>query len=262
MSEPTERTPDHQPAGHASSSKHRGKPGAGKGSRKALYGLLAVSLAGALASGALLLKPAADEVPVETLVQSQMQQAVVPLQESLAQVESQQAALKQHLTELGQRLDRAEKRGQKNAAGITATQAQLEQLEQLDQLEPRLSELAEGLSRLDSVLNLRVTAQNEQIRTLSERLEQSQRQQPSPRPATAHQAPRPVAPPSPPFQVTGVESRGGRPYVGVSPNGMSSLRDIRLLGVGDRQDGWELSAIRGSHAVFRHSGRSVDVQIP
>ena len=126
--------------------------------------------------------------------------------------------------------------------------------------EIQLAELAEELSRLDSELNLRVTAQHVQIQTLEERLEQSR--QAASRPAPARQTPRPAAPPSPPFQVTGVESRGGRPYVGVSPNGLSSLRDIRLLGVGDRQDGWELTSIRGTHAVFSRNGRSVDVQIP
>lgn len=253
MSEPTELSPDHKPT----EPQRCPKRGAGKGGRKALYGLLAVSLAGAVVSGALLLRPAPEEVPVESLVQSQVQQAVVPLEESLARVASQQAALEQRLAELDQRLKRAEQRGQENAAGITSAQAQLEQR---DSLEPRLSELAETLSRLDSELNLRVTAQNEQIQTLEERLEQSR--QAAPRPAPARQPPRPAAPPSPPFQVTGVESRGGRPYVGVSPNGLSSLRDIRLLGVGDRQDGWELTSIRGTHAVFSRNGRSVDVQIP
>lgn len=253
MSETTELSPDHKPA----EPQHRRKRGAGKGGRKTLYGLLAFSLAGAVVSGALLLRPVPEEVPMECLVQSQVQQAVVPLEEALARVESQQAALEQRLTELLQRFERAEQRGQENTAGITAAQAQLEQL---DPLEPRLSELAEDLSRLDSELNLRVTAQNEQIQTLEERLEQSR--QAAPRPAPARQAPRPAAPPSPPFQVTGVESRGGRPYVGVSPNGLSSLRDIRLLGVGDRQDGWELTRIRGTHAVFSRNGRSVDVQIP
>lgn len=257
MSEPTELSPDHKPIGPASSAKHRGKRGGGKGNRKALYGLLAVSLVGAVVSGALLLRPAPDEVPVESLVQSQVQRAVVPLEEVLARVESQQATLEeQRLTDLDQRLEQAEQRVKESAAGIAAKQAQLEQLE------PRLNELAEELSRLDSELNLRITAQNEQIQTLSERLEQSQRQQAAPRPAPASKAPQSAAQPSPPFQVTGVESRGGRLYVGVSPNGQSSLRDIGLLGVGDRQDGWELSAIRGAHAVFRHNGRSVDVQLP
>lgn len=253
MREPTELSPNHKPT----EPQRRRKFGAGKGSRKTLYGLLTVSLAGAVVSGALLLGPAPEEVPVESLVQSQVQQAVVPLEEALARVESQQTVLEQHLAELDQRLEQTEQRGEENAAGITAAQAQLERLEQL---EPRLSELAETLSRLDSELNLRVTAQNEQIQTLEERLEQSR--QAAPRPAPARQAPRPAAPPSPPFQVTGVESRGGRPYVGVSPNGLSSLRDIRLLGVGDRQDGWELTSIRGTHAVFSRNGRSVDLQIP
>src|SRR5690625_154755 len=108
MSEPTELSPDNQPADHASSSKHRGKRGVAKGSRKTLYGLLAVSLAGAVVSGALLLRPAPEEVPMESLVQSQVQQVVMPLEESLARVESQQAALEQRLAELGQRLERAE----------------------------------------------------------------------------------------------------------------------------------------------------------
>ena len=253
MREPTELSPNHKPT----EPQRRRKFGAGKGSRKTLYGLLTVSLAGDVVSGALLLRPAPEEVPVESLVQSQVQQAVVPLEEALARVESQQTVLEQHLAELDQRLERAEQRGLENAADITAAQAQLEQR---DPLEPRLAELSETLSHLDSELNLRVTAQNEQIQTLEKRLEQSR--QAAPRPAPARQAPRPAAPPSPPFQVTGVESRGGRPYVGVSPNGLSSLRDIRLLGVGDRQDGWELTSIRGTHAVFSRNGRSVDVQIP
>lgn len=254
MSEPTGMAPDHKPT---EPQRHR-KRGAAKGSSKALYGLLAVGLAGAVVAGALLVRPAADEVPMESLVQSQVQQAVMPLEETLARVESQQAALEQRLTKLDQRLERAEQRVQENASGITATRNT--QQAQLEQLEPRLAGLSEDLNRLDSGLNLRVTAQNEQILALEERLEQSRQE--APRPAPARQTRRPVAPPSPPFQVTGAESRGGRPYVGVSPNGLSSLRDVHLLGVGDRQDGWELTAIRGTHAVFSRNGRSVDVQIP
>src|SRR5690554_7173251 len=128
MREPTELSPNHKPT----EPQRRRKFGAGKGSRKTLYGLLAVSLAGAVVSGALLLRPASEEVPMESLVQSQVQQAVVPLEESLARVESQQAALEQRLTELDQRLERAEQRGQENAAGITAAQAQLEQRDPLE----------------------------------------------------------------------------------------------------------------------------------
>ncbi|MBE0490568.1 MAG: hypothetical protein IBX53_16000, partial [Halomonas sp.] len=80
MREPTELSPDHKPT----EPQHRRKRGTGKGGRKTLYGLLAVSLAGAVVSGALLLRPAPEEVPMESLVQSQVQQAVVTLEEALA----------------------------------------------------------------------------------------------------------------------------------------------------------------------------------
>lgn len=256
MSEPAQLSPDleeQEARQMLSHERRRGRKGS-KVMPVAIVGLLSVGLAGGV--GAILMTPTDEEIPVTSLVQSSVGQALAPLEEGLARVEKLQNELEQRLVRIDERLEQAERfvADSDTAIGVNRTR--------LERIGPRLAGLGEGLTRLDSELNLRVTAQNEQIQTLGERIEQSQRPEVAPRPAPARQARRPAAPPSPPFQLSGIESRGGRPYVGVFPKGVTRLRDIRLLGAGDRQDGWELAEIRRSEAVFTRNGQSVNVPLP
>ena len=73
---------------------------------------------------------------------------------------------------------------------------------------------------------------------------------------------RPQPQPQPPFRVSGVEWRGGKPFLSIATGAVRSLRDVRLIGERESVDGWQLIAIRGGTAQFSVRGESVDVPIP
>jgi hypothetical protein len=71
---------------------------------------------------------------------------------------------------------------------------------------------------------------------------------------------RPAAPPEPKisepsFQVIGVERRADERFVSILPQGADGLSQLRLLRVGDTEDGWRLEAIEEDAATFRQGGR-------
>lgn len=77
---------------------------------------------------------------------------------------------------------------------------------------------------------------------------------------TAAPRPRPAPPvestlPEPPFDVVGVELRGGERYLAISPKGAADLPQVRLLRQGDTEAGWKLDTIEATGGVFRMDGR-------
>lgn len=79
----------------------------------------------------------------------------------------------------------------------------------------------------------------------------------SPAPTAAPRPAPPVetTPPEPPFDVVGVELRGGERYLAISPMGATDLPRVRLLRQGDTEAGWKLDAIEATGGVFRMDGR-------
>ncbi|MCE7511292.1 coiled-coil domain-containing protein [Alloalcanivorax xenomutans] len=65
--------------------------------------------------------------------------------------------------------------------------------------------------------------------------------------------------PTAPFLLTGVESRGGIDYVGVTPRSATGLADIRFMAIGDQYQGWILSGISERFATFRVRRETVTV---
>lgn len=237
----------------------RARPSPG-GSRKGIAvlaaGLLGASLAAVVASS--LLAASDDEARLQTQLQHRIDGSLQQVEAALGRLEARQTQDEARLQRLDNRLEATGTVVDASTTGLSEAQ------ERLHGVNDRLTELEKGLVQLDDGLHLRVTAQNERIEMLVAKLEalaEARRTAPSPS-TPARRSARRATPSSPSFQVTGVESRGGRSYVGVSPKGASSLRDIKLLGIGDRQDGWEVAAIRGSHAVFVRNGRDVNVSIP
>ncbi|MBS3936607.1 MAG: hypothetical protein KGZ43_10590 [Sulfuritalea sp.] len=74
---------------------------------------------------------------------------------------------------------------------------------------------------------------------------------PRPRPAPPGES----TPPEPPFDVVGVELRGGERYLAISPKSATDLPRVRLLRQGDTEAGWKLDAIEATGGVFRMDGR-------
>lgn len=80
----------------------------------------------------------------------------------------------------------------------------------------------------------------------------------------ARRAPEATKPavPVPPFQVVGVELRGGERFLSVAPMAATSLGSVRLLREGDADGGWHLQSIEARTAVFRVDGQVQRLAVP
>jgi len=72
---------------------------------------------------------------------------------------------------------------------------------------------------------------------------------------------KPVAP-VPPFQVVGVELRGGERFLSVVSPDAASLAGVRLLREGDSDGGWRLQSIEARSVVFQVSGQTQRIALP
>lgn len=81
---------------------------------------------------------------------------------------------------------------------------------------------------------------------------------------SARRAPEATKPavPVPPFQVVGVELRGGERFLSVAPMAATSLGSVRLLREGDAEGGWHLQSIEARAAVFQVNGQTQRVVVP
>ena len=65
-----------------------------------------------------------------------------------------------------------------------------------------------------------------------------------------------------PFNVVGLELRGGERFLSIAVPGAVSLRDVRLLREGESVSAWQLQAIEAHTAVFRMDGQTLRVAVP
>ncbi|MEW9898032.1 hypothetical protein ABWL39_05295 [Chitinivorax sp. PXF-14] len=68
--------------------------------------------------------------------------------------------------------------------------------------------------------------------------------------------------PEPPFNVVGVELRGGERFLSVAAPKPSSVLDVRLLREGDAVGAWHLLAIEARAAVFSVDGQTQRIALP
>ena len=68
--------------------------------------------------------------------------------------------------------------------------------------------------------------------------------------------------PEPPFNVVGVELRGGERFLSVTAPKASSVLDVWLLREGDAVGAWHLLAIEARAAVFRVDGQTQRLALP
>lgn len=85
--------------------------------------------------------------------------------------------------------------------------------------------------------------------------------EPSPTPTKPRTASRPAVPRLP-LHISGVEYRGGRPYLSVATGPVQTLDQVRLLGERESVGEWQLVTINASTAVFRYRGQNVTVNLP
>ncbi|MER2554891.1 MAG: hypothetical protein ABTQ28_16670 [Thauera sp.] len=105
------------------------------------------------------------------------------------------------------------------------------------------------------------------LRPLQDRLahlEARQAQRPisqaAPRPP-APETPRPK-PAGPSFQILGVELRADERFLSIRPHGASALSQVRLLRVGEEEDGWRLETIEDGSATFHRAGERLRIAFP
>ena len=68
--------------------------------------------------------------------------------------------------------------------------------------------------------------------------------------------------PEPPFNVVGLELRGGERFVSIASRGATALIDLRLLREGESIGAWQLQAIDAHAAVFRVDNQTVRLALP
>lgn len=68
--------------------------------------------------------------------------------------------------------------------------------------------------------------------------------------------------PEPPFNVVGLELRGGERFLSVAAPGAASVLDVWLLREGDTAGAWYLQSIEARAAVFRVDRRTVRIPLP
>jgi len=68
--------------------------------------------------------------------------------------------------------------------------------------------------------------------------------------------------PEPPFNVVGLELRGGERFVSIASRGATALTDLRLLREGESIGAWQLQAIDAHAVVFRVDDQTVRVALP
>jgi hypothetical protein len=68
--------------------------------------------------------------------------------------------------------------------------------------------------------------------------------------------------PEPPFNVVGLELRGGERFVSIASRSATALTDLRLLREGESIGTWQLQGIDAHAAVFRVDNQTVRVALP
>lgn len=116
-------------------------------------------------------------------------------------------------------------------------------------LKAQIESIEEGIKALEK----RVTAINVQ------RLSQSSRTAPS----AAKKSQKPAKPVvlTPPFQVIGIEVRGGERFLSIAPQGASRLNQVSLIRPGDTQQAWRLESIGAATAQFQVNGTQQVVSV-
>ncbi len=125
--------------------------------------------------------------------------------------------------------------------------------------------VTQRLADIELALDERLVASD--LRPLQDRLahlEARQAQRPisqaAPRPP-APETPRPK-PAGPSFQLLGVELRADERFLSIRPHGASALPQVRLLRVGEDEDGWRLESIEDGSATFHRAGERLRIAVP
>lgn len=201
---------------------------------------------------------------VETASATDQAVAVRDLQASLQSLENRMPSLeaqRSQLDQLEQRLQDAETTTP--AIDVTAVGERLDSLaDTLDNARHRvdlqLTALAEGVEARISEAEATASSTSD----TSSSSASAPRRQPSTANARGSSQATPPSPPRLPLKISGVEYRGGQPFLSIAEGSVNHLRDVRLLGERESVGDWQLLRITGDTAEFRYRGQTITIQLP
>lgn len=184
----------------------------------------------------------------------QLQDQLQRLKANLNERSNQAQDTDEHLSDLSLRIDAIE--ADRRASNLHHLPSEVEVLTvNLDELSVRLQELSHSVdTRFNASKEMEKSFESSlaQVRNNTAATQRSVQRQGS-QPQSQH--------PSPPFSVTGIEMRGDRSYLVVSPGNSGRLSDLRLLREGQSIGQWQLTSIVGRTAEFTVNGQNVVVPV-
>ncbi|ALM54107.1 hypothetical protein [Halomonas huangheensis] len=221
----------------------------------ALLGGLAIALFMVLVAGTDSLQGDPTDTPepspmAQGVVIESLQGSVQDLEQrlgSLNDLNARVASMEQRLGEINAQLDQPS-----DALDVESLTHRMDALEGfLEEASPRIDM---QLTALEEVVSNRLAESAAASRHVSE-------PEPSPTPAKPRTSSRPAVPRLP-LHISGVEYRGGRPFLSVATGPVHDLDQVRLLGERESVGEWQLVTINASTAVFRYRGQNVTVNLP
>lgn len=126
--------------------------------------------------------------------------------------------------------------------------------------------VTQRLADIELALGERLVAGD--LRPLQDRLAHLETRQ-AQRPTSQAAPPRPPStettmpkPAGPSFQLLSVELRADERFLSIRPHGASALSQVRLLRVGEEEDGWRLESIEDGSATFHRAGERLRIAVP
>ncbi|RQN07351.1 plasmid transfer protein [Pantoea ananatis] len=229
--------------------------------------MLVIALFGTLtASAALLVRVSNLTIRVNTLDAAfrsgeigQLSSNVTIMQEKLKTLEKQVSALapvQDRITSLStEQLKLSTRVSQLSDAGLSDQQS----VQQLQQQLGQLSQTVQTSASVIEVLKQQAVVTPKAPEPEKAKPQPSQKAAPSPK--KAKRSVRRAVMPAAPFELTGIERRGGQTFAVVIPRGVTVISSMRLLSPGDGFMGWTLRALEGNAALFSVNGSAVRLQV-
>lgn len=228
--------------------------------------ILVIALLGTLTASAVLLVRVSNlTIRVNTLDAAfrsgqigQLSANVAVMQEKLKTLEKQVSALapvQDRITSLStEQLKLSTRVSQLSDAGLSDQQS-------VQQLQQQLGQLSQTVQTSASVIEVL----KQQAVATPKAPEPEAKPQPSQKavssPKKAKRSVRHAVMPAAPFELTGIERRGGQTFAVVIPRGVTVISSMRLLSPGDGFMGWTLRALEGNAALFSVNGSAVRLQV-
>lgn len=235
--------------------------------RQGCAAIVVIALLGTLTASAVLLVRVSNlTIRVNTLDAAfrsgeigQLSSNVTIMQEKLKTLEKQVSALapvQDKVTSLSTEQLKLSTRVNQLSDASLSDQQSVEQLQQ--QLGQLRQEVQTSASAIDA-LKQQAVATQKAPEPENAKPQSSQRAVSSPK--KAKRSVRHAVMPAAPFELTGIERRGGQTFAVVIPRGVTVISSMRLLSPGDGFMGWTLRALEGNAALFSVNGSAVRLQV-